>query len=254
MAHRVPLYTATGAKKGDVELPDVFHTPVRTDVIRKAVNVAQANRRQRYGASPWAGMMHSTKSAGKGKGMSRVPRIQGAGAGALAPPTVGGRRAHPPEARRNWSEKINRSEKRLAIRAGLAATSQHALVLARGHRVDAKTAVPVIVEDGLENVSKASDLVELLGKLGLGGDLERAQSGIHVRAGRGKMRGRRYRTPTSLLLVASKVDKLRRGAGNLPGVDVTTPKRLNAELLSPGGTPGRLVVFTTGALKELEAI
>ena len=68
------------------------------------------------------------------------------------------------------------------------------------------------------------------------------------------MRARRYRTPVSLLLVASKPEKLRRGAGNLPGVDVTTPKGLNAELLAPGGTPGRLTVFTTSALKELEAI
>ena len=40
---------------------------------------------------------------------------------------------------------------------------------------------------------------------------------------------------------------------NIPGADVTTPARLNVELLAPGGDPGRLTIFTEAALKELEA-
>lgn len=251
---KVPVYDVKGAKKGEVALPAAFETPVRPDVIRKAVSVAQSNRRQRYGASPWAGMMHSTKGAGKGRGMSRVPRIQGSGAAALAPPTVGGRRAHPPEARRNWDEKMNQKERRLAVRSGLAATAQHELVTKRGHRIADKLTLPLVVEDGLENVVKTQDVAALLEKLGLADELTRAREGVHVRAGRGKMRGRRYRSPVSVLLVATKTDKLRRGAKNLVGVDVSTPQRLNAELLAPGGDPGRLTVFTEGALKALEAL
>lgn len=251
---QVPVYSVQGTKKGEVALPAAFDTPVRVDVIRKAVAVAQANRRQRYGASYRAGMMHSTKSAGKGKGQSRVPRIQGSGAAALAPPTVGGRRAHPPEARRNWDEKINNKERRFAIRAALAATAQRTLVVARGHRVDAKTTLPLVVEDGLERVEKTKDILAAFERLGLAADLERAKSGVHVRAGRGKMRGRRYRSPVSLLLVAAHTDRVRRGARNLTGVDVVTPQRLNAELLAPGGQPGRLTVFTESALKALEAL
>jgi len=251
---KVPIYDVKGAKKGEVALPAAFQAPVRTDVIRKAVSVAQSNRRQRYGASPWAGMMHSTKGAGKGRGMSRVPRIQGSGTAALAPPTVGGRRAHPPEARRDWSEKINATERRLAIRSGIAATAQTAFVTKRGHRITDKITLPIVVEDGLENIAKTADVTTLLEKLGLTDELARARDGVHVRAGRGKMRGRRYRSPVSVLFVATKTEKLKRGAQNLVGVDVSTPQRLNAELLAPGGDPGRLTVFTEGALKALEAL
>lgn len=251
---QVTLYDAKGAKKGEVALPPAFSTPIRSDVIRKAVSVARSNRRQRYGASPWAGMMHSTKGAGKGKGQSRVPRIQGSGTAALAPPTVGGRRAHPPEARRDWSEKINAQERKLAIRAALAATSHRDLVLARGHRVGEGLALPLVVEDKFEEVAATADVAAFLEKVGLADELVRAREGVHVRPGIGKLRGRRYKSPVSVLVVASKVDKLRRGATNLVGVQVTTPQRLNAELLAPGGEPGRLTVFTQGALKQLEAL
>lgn len=250
---KVPVFTLKGTKKGDVELPASFATPFRPDLIRKAVSVAQSNRRQRYGASLMAGAMHSTKSAGKGRGMARVPRIQGSGPGALAPPTVGGRRAHPPEARRNWAEKINGKERRLAIRSALAATTRRDAVRGRGHRVDDNLVLPIVVEDGFENLVKTVEVREALEKIGLTAELERATEGIHVRAGRGKTRGRAKKAPRSLLIVAAKVDKIRRGASNLAGVDVTSPKSLNAELLAPGGDPGRLTIFTESALKQLEA-
>jgi len=249
----VPIYDVKGAKKGEVSLPSAFASPVRTDIVRKAVSVAQSNRRQRYGASPWAGMMHSTKGAGKGKGQSRVPRIQGAGTAALAPPTVGGRRAHPPEARRNWDEKINAKERKLAVLSGIAASASRAFVTGRGHRLGEKVVLPLVVEDGFENVAKTSEVVALFEKLGLTDEMTRAREGVKVRPGVGKLRGRRYRSPVSILVVATKADRLRRGASNLVGVEVTTPKRLNAEQLAPGGDVGRLTVYTEGALKQLEA-
>jgi large subunit ribosomal protein L4e len=179
---KVPILKPDGSKKGDVELPATFAEDLRPDLVHKAVRVAQSNRRQAYGSAPMAGAMHSTKSAGKGKGMSRVPRIGGSGPGALAPPTVGGRRAHPPEARRVWTEKINNKERRLAIRSAIAATADRALVTARGHRIDDKLALPVVVDAGFEKIEKAQDVIAALEKIGLGADLERASAGVHVRA------------------------------------------------------------------------
>lgn len=249
---KAPLYDAKGASKGEVQLPRVFETPLRPDIIAKAVQVARANARQAYGSSPMAGAMHSTKGAGKGRGMARVPRIQGSGTAALAPPVVGGRRAHPPEARRVWAQRINHEERKLAIRSALAATRVPDLVSGRGHKVPAKASLPLIVEDAAEKLAKTSDVQALLGKLGLGPDLERAVAGRHQRAGRGKMRGRRMKVPTSLLIVAGDAKQLRKGASNLPGVDVVSTGQLNIELLAPGGTPGRLAVFTQSALKALE--
>jgi large subunit ribosomal protein L4e len=43
-------------------------------------------------------------------------------------------------------------------------------------------------------------------------------------------------------------------ANNIPGVDVVTVKNLNAELLAPGAHPGRLTLWTNGALEQLDKL
>ena len=40
-------------------------------------------------------------------------------------------------------------------------------------------------------------------------------------------------------------------AGNLLGVDITTVKNLNVELLAPGTHPGRLTVWAKSAFEKL---
>jgi len=82
-------------------------------------------------------------------------------------------------------------------------------------------------------------------------DVERAKEGTSVRAGRGKMRGRRYRTPRSILVVVSKKCEVARSVRNLPGVDVSLPSKLNASNLAPGGAPGRLMVISESALAAI---
>ena len=66
------------------------------------------------------------------------------------------------------------------------------------------------------------------------------------------MRGRRYKTPKSILVVVSDTKTVRSSLKNLPGIDVATPESLNTELLAPGGDPGRLTVFSEAAIKTLE--
>ncbi|HET6398618.1 MAG TPA: 50S ribosomal protein L4, partial [Candidatus Thermoplasmatota archaeon] len=75
-------------------------------------------------------------------------------------------------------------------------------------------------------------------------------AGTHVRAGMGKLRGRAYRTPKSLLLVTA--DGKAPAAHNLPGVDVVAASRLSAEHLAPGGDPGRLTLYTKGAIQMIK--
>ena len=66
--------------------------------------------------------------------MARTPRKNGGGGrGAEAPNTVGGRRAHPPKAEKEWELKINSKERKKAFRSALAATAQESYVSARGH-------------------------------------------------------------------------------------------------------------------------
>lgn len=253
----VHVYSLDGDVVKSVELPPVFHSAVRTDLIRRAVTAFQANRRQAYGPHAEAGMHHSVRWAGKGHGVSRVPRIRGTMIGAQAPGTVGGRRAHPPRPDRIWTQKVNMHERGLARNAALAALKDSSLVASRGHRFPDDLTLPVIVEDGLESI-EADDTttregLRILNHLGLLPDIQRAKEGRHVRAGRGKMRGRRYRQPRSLLVVVKEAKKVRRLFGNLPGVEVVSPAALNAEVLAPGGDPGRLTVFSEGALEALRS-
>ena len=88
--------------------------------------------------------------------------------------------------------------------------------------------------------------------IGVYGDIERAKNGKHIRAGKGKRRGRRYKVPKSLLLVVRKKENVKKAAGNLVGVDVVTPEELNVEHLAPGGDAGRLTIFTKPALQFME--
>lgn len=255
-AGQVHVYSLDGDVLKNVELPPVFESEVRPDLIRRAVTSAQANRRQPYAPSLTAGMRHSVRWSGKGQGVSRVPRIRGTMIGAQAPGTVGGRRAHPPRIQAVWAKKINDQERRLARNAALAAVRDPSLVSSRGHRFDEDLSLPVIVEDGIEAVDTdraTREGLRILNRLGVIADVDRAKEGRHIRAGRGKMRGRRYRQPRSLLIVVKEADKVRRLFGNLPGVEVVSPAALNAELLAPGGDPGRLTVFSEGALEVLRS-
>jgi large subunit ribosomal protein L4e len=130
---------------------------------------------------------------------------------------------------------------------------------ARGHVVPEKVTLPYVVDNKIENISSEHEgesitkrALSLLEGLGLGEDIERSTDGKGIRAGKGKRRGRKYRTPKSILVVFSKSNGAENAFRNLSGVDVTTSKDLNTELLAPGGDPGRLVVFSEAAVSALE--
>jgi large subunit ribosomal protein L4e len=248
---QVHLYDTGGAPVGTVDLPPVFAVDVRVDLIRRAVVSFQANRRQPYAAKFRAGMRHSVRWPGKGRGAARTPRIRGTMIGAQAPNTVGGRQAFPPTTQRIWAMKMNEKERRLARNAALAAIHDGHLVAARGHRFSGKVSVPIVVQDALEEIESTPEAVDFLEAVGVQQDLRRAKDGTHERAGRGKLRGRRFRVPKGPLLVVRNAALVRQGFGNLPGVDVTTPSGLNAEVLAPGGNPGRLTIFSASALEAL---
>ncbi len=254
----IKTYTLNGkASKESVDLPPQFDTPYRPDVIKRAVLALQSRRRQPHGVDELAGKRNTAKSWQTGHGRSRMPRIKGSGTGAankagFAPGTIGGRVAHPPEARKVIVERINKTENRLAIRSAIAASANPEFVKARGHRVENVPQIPLIVSSRLEAVETTKEARETLISLGLGDDLERASNGRSVRAGKGKMRGRKMKTPKSLLIVIGEDKGIIKAARNLPGVDIAEVHGLNAELLAPGTHAGRMVVWTTSAIARLE--
>ncbi len=249
--HRAHVVSLEGKAHGTLALPLAFSTPVRPDLIHRAVVAAQTHRRQPYGTNPIAGMQHSVEWSGKGRGVARTPRLMESMRGAQAPNTVGGRQSHPPRVGRLWSKKINRKERRLAFASALAATREAKLAAARGHRLPHGVSLPIVVDDPVEEIRTARDARGLLERLKLEGDVERAQEGTHLRAsGRARRRGRVRRTPRGLLLVTSAPG---RGLGfrNLAGVEVVPASRLATEDLAPGGVAGRLTMFSRAAVELL---
>jgi large subunit ribosomal protein L4e len=251
--HRVHLLSLDGKQGGTVVLPLAFSQPVRLDLIQRAVVAAQSHRRQPYGTSSTAGMRHSVEWSGKGKGVARTPRLMDSMRGAQAPNTVSGRAAHPPRVDRIWAKKINRKERRRAFVSALAATREEKLAKARGHAVPHGLHLPLVLEDPVEEIRSSSDARELLERLRLWEDVERARSHTHLRSsGRARRRGRVRRTPRSLLVVTAGPGKAV-GFRNLAGVEVVPVGRLGTEDLAPGGMAGRLTLFSRGAVESLRS-
>lgn len=248
----INVYSLDGTVVKTMELPVVFNTALRPDVIHRAVVAEEANKRQPYGSKPGAGIRHAASTWGKGRGVARVQR-QTQGAKAVeSPNNVGGRRAFPPMAEKDWSKKCNQKERTLARLSALAAVSNIVVVKNRGHQFDEAVTLPVVVEDNIESLKTTSDVLDVLISIGLDADVDRAKDGKKVRPGRGKMRSRKYRSPRGLLIVVSneKAD-LFTGAKNLAGVEVVYADKLNAGVLAPGGNPGRLTVFSESAIKKV---
>lgn len=251
-------------KVGDFELPGQFLETPRTDLVKKAVNTIQNNKRQPYGAFDEAGMRHSAELSRRrrkyrgayGQGISRVPRkilsrrgIRFNWVGAVAPGTVGGRRAHPAKASKDWSKKINDKERRKAIRSALSAVILKDLAKERGHIIP--ETYPFILDSDFEKITKTKDVKDALKQLGFQEELERAEK-KKIRAGKGKSRGRKYKKKKSLLLVVSERCELSKSGSNLPGVDVARIEDLNCELLAPGTHLGRATLFTKEALERMK--
>ena len=171
---KINVYGLDGTVKEQITLPKVFTTVYRPDIIKKSFEVTHSNQRQPYGSDPLAGTRHAVAIVGKGRGMSRVPRLTQGQNAALAPNVVGGRRAHPPKAERNWKEKMNKKEQALARNSALAATADKTIVTARGHRFKDDVTLPIVIDDDFETLIKAKDVIAAFDKIGIYSDILRA--------------------------------------------------------------------------------
>ena len=261
---KINILDQASNKTGEIQLPKQFEEEFRPDLIQRAVLTIQSHKRQPYAASAVAGKRASAKLSRRrrdyktsyGFGISRVPRkiLSRRGSrmnwvGAFAPGTVGGRRAHPPKTEKLWWKKINEKERAKAIRSAIAATMLKEIVAQRGHIVPGN--YPFVLDGGFELLNKTQEVIDAFVKLGLESELQRAQNKT-VRAGKGKSRGRKYKKRKGPLIVVAKKDNLYNAVKNIPGIDVTEVRNLNAELLAPGAKAGRLTLWTIPAIDMLE--
>merc|ERR1719461_2785885 len=156
---------------------------------------------------------------------------------------------------RRWHRRTNLKQKRFAVATALAATAILPLVQARGHRVDQVPEFPLVVDNSVEDIEKTSKAVEFLKDIGAFGDVKKVANTLKLRAGRGKIRNRRYRTRKGPLVVHSGVNvPLLRALRNIPGVETVHVSRLNLLQLAPGGHVGRFCIWTESAFKKLDSL
>jgi len=138
--------------------------------------------------------------------------------------------------------------------SAIAATAVPGLVMARGHRIDDVRELPIVVSDDAQGIVKTKVAKNLLTQLGCKADMDRTEASRHIRKGKGKWRNRRYVTRRGPLLVYAKSNGCHTAFRGIPGMDMLNVEALNLMKVAPGGTLGRLVIWTESAFKKLDEL
>jgi len=257
---KVQTLTTSGTKGTEIELPLVFSTPFRKDLIHKAVIHLTTNQFQKQGRHPTAGedVVADSNNPPTGQGRARIARMRGGGGGRQGEAGEvasirGGRQAHAPTSEKVIVKKLNKKENKLALCSAIAATSSKQIIESRGHILEKIDTFPMVVSDDIEKVSKASDMKKILDALNLTPDIERLLS-RKARSGKSALRGRGTKTGRSVLFVTNDDTKLSKACGSFPGVEVCSAKNLSVLDLAPGAVPIRLTVYTKSAIEEISKI
>ncbi|BFI73105.1 50S ribosomal protein L4 [Nanoarchaeota archaeon] len=270
MARVASIYDKEGNRIKDIGLPEQFTFEIREDIIWKAFRVFMFNSRQPYGTYKYAGLESSawtskrrrTYRTSYGRGISRDPRAVIARIGSgfawvarVVPHAVKGRRAHPPKPEKDWSRKINKKEKRLAILSAISASANINYVSNRYTKsfIYLKQSIdsfglPLIIS-GLEDLKKAKEYDNLLNKFKLIDFIEYIKESKRQRAGKGKRRGRRIIKGRGILVVLSQDSDL--PSISMDGLEFSRVDELNIDKLAPGGKPGRFIIWSEKAIEDL---
>lgn len=106
-------------------------------------------------------------------------------------------------------------------------------------------------------IVKTKAAISLLKAVGAGPDLVKVQKSRKLRAGKGKLRGRRYRQRRGPLVVYNpETDgkELVKAFRNIPGVETSSVYALNLLQLAPGGHLGRFIIWTSSAFAALDEV
>ena len=253
---KATLYNSEGEKKSQVELPSLFETKIREDIVSKYFEADKLI--QPYASFKEAGKRQSASGrishkrhdwkGHYGSGRSRIPRktMSRSGKhfnwiGAEISSTRGGRRAHPPKGI-GKEKKINKKEVKLAMDSAFAATGNADFIINRYSSLDKlEIKVPVVIESKLDNI-KTKDMKEMLNNI-FGDIIYLIIKNKEIRSGKGKLRGRKYKSNAGLLFVKEKDEKVK-----MKGIEIKNVDDISISDLYP---LGRLTVYTEKALSEL---
>lgn len=231
-------------------LPGIFEIMVKPELIRRAVIAENTKALQPQGHFPLAGMQTSARYYGKmnsyrsGRHMGNAIRPrQKLGAGVQGqvrriPSATKGKRAHPHLIEKTMEEAINKKEYQRALASAISATCR------------AANSTPLIVTDDIESISKTKEMLKVLGSLKLSEEINKGKNSKLRKGLRRSSRMKRY--PKSILLVVGKETPAIKSARNIAGVDACTTSTITANLLAPGGNPGRVTVWSENAVNGIE--
>lgn len=244
---------------GTVPLPAVFKAPIRPDVVNFVYTNMAKNKRQPYAVSKLAGHQTSAESWGTGRAVSRIPRVSGggtsrAGQGAYGNMCRGGRMFAPTKIWRKWHRKISVNQRRFATASALAASAIPSLVMARGHRIEKIQECPLVIDSAIESLCRTKAAVKLLEALKAYDDVQKVKDSKKLRAGKGKMRNRRFRQRRGPLVCYDEDLGISKAFRNIPGVELISVNALNLLQLAPGGHLGRFIIWTKNAFAKLDQL
>lgn len=120
--------------------------------------------------------------------------------------------------------------------------------------------VPLVIDSAAFEsaaAAKTSAALGLLKAVGAGAEIEKVKGSKKLRAGKGKLRGRRHRQRRGPLVIYDpEVDgkELVKGFRNIAGVETSSVYALNLLQLAPGGHLGRFVIWTSAGFKALDKV
>ncbi len=142
----------------------------------------------------------------------------------------------------------------------MAASSVPSLLLARGHQISTVPEVPLVINSEVfagAAITRTSAALGLLKSVGAGADISKVKASRKLRAGKGKLRGRRHRQRRGPLVVYNPLEdgkELSLAFRNIAGVETCSVFALNLLQLAPGGHLGRFIIWTSAAFKALDEI
>ena len=259
---KTSLLNTDGKKIREINLPGFFSGKIREDIVSKVLEAKKTQ--QPYALSLVAGKQHSASGkmihrrhvwrSGYGRGMSRIPRkivlrrgSQFISVGAEVSSTRGGRRAHPPKVISMIKiKKINKKETKVALTSAISATADRKKVSSRYGSLTEKDMIslPIVIESKftlLKTKEFLLSLKKILGEKLFGLALKKKK----VRSGKGKLRGRKYKSTAGILLVTGNKEKIKTKAFETKSI-----QNLSINDLARGGL-GRLTVYTENSIREL---
>ena len=258
---KISVLSVEGKQIKEISMPKFFSEKITEDIVQKCLEARKS--KQPYAPFYLAGLQASASGQLKharrkwktayGKGISRIPRKimwrrgkQFLWIGATISGTRGGRKAHPPKIKSMLNKrKINKKELKIAFLSAIAATANEQSIKKRYSSIgDEKFNAPFVIESKIAGL-KTKEFIEAIKKI-LGNLYSIALQKKKIRAGKGKLRGRKYRRSAGMLLVIGNDENVR-----LSGIDIKKARELSIEDLAEGRL-GRLSVYTEKAIADLE--